>query len=149
MAASWPPAPAADSGFEVNVANLDQRPTTIAWGTDNLYAGVIVKSMRSSQMIEEIRIENGTGLTANQVLLDDGDQVEITVIDDRNITNFPDSGDTVTLINPIVPGGTLSSTELFIVINNDYNAARKVEGERVLLCKAYILGIPSGPIPAA
>jgi len=140
---SWPPV-SPDTGFTVNTAFLDPRPTTIAWGTDYLWEDVtgnaIVKSMRSLRMIEEIRIENGTGLTATQVILNDGDQVEITIIDDRAIS-FPDSGEVVTLINPITEGGT-PSKETFMVINNDYNAARKVEGERVLLCKHYILGIP-------
>jgi hypothetical protein len=91
-------------------------------------------------MIEEIRIENGTGLTATDVILNDGDQCEITVVDDRIIA-FPDSGAVVDLLNPITEGGT-PDTESFLVINNDYNAARKVEGERVMLCKHYILGIP-------
>ena len=139
---TWPPV-TGDTGFTVDTASLDPRPTTLAWGTDFLYQNgqaVIVKSMRSSRMIEEIRIENGTGLTATDVILNDGDQVEITVIDDRAVP-FPDSGDTVTLFNPITESGS-PDTELFLVINNDYNAARKVEGERVLLCKAYILGIP-------
>jgi hypothetical protein len=149
MPSSWPPVSTGPgTGFTVNTAFLDGRPTTIAWGTDFLYEGVIVKSMRSSRMIEEIRIENGTGLTATQILLNDGDQVEITVIDDRSI-DFPDSGETISLLNPIDTASSLSNPadqELFIVVNNDYNAARKVEGDRVLLCKRYILDIPHAVI---
>lgn len=135
------PWPAPGSGFQVNVGQL---PTTIAWGTDGMLPGVIVKSMRSSRMIEEIKIENGTGITSTQILLHDGDQVEITVVDDRAILTWPDAGTVITLINPINIGVSLGGTENFVVVNNDYNAARKQEGERVFLCKAYKLGIPVG-----
>ncbi len=134
---AWPPTE--------NQANTYYRRgtaiTTLAWGTDTLYAGVIVKSLKSSEMVEEIKIENGTGLTAVLIGLRDGDQVEITVEDDRSVS-WPSFMGTVTLLNPRPTGSSATSTS-FQVISNDYNAARKQNGERTLLCKVYTLITPA------
>lgn len=131
---AWPPS----TGFIARGST----PATVAWGTEGIYASVIVKSIRSHQMIEEIKVENGTGLTALQVLLNDGNQIDITVIDDRAVT-FPAALSTVTLLDPIAASGTVSSGTLMQVVDNDYNAATKQPGERVLVCKKYTLITPS------
>ena len=134
---AWPPASSINStglGYEGSL------PTTLAWGTDGLYPGVIVTSVRDSQMIEEIKIDNGSGITATQIILKDGEQYEITVIDDRSIT-WPSSGTTVTLYSPLFTGGSATSVT-FIVVDNAYAAARKAAGERTLLCKKYTLITP-------
>lgn len=141
----WPISSGTSSGFN-NKETLPNPPVTIAWGTDGIYYGVIVKSIRSSRMVEEVNIENGSGIVSTQIIIQDGDQVEITVVDDRSVT-FPDSTQVVTLLNPITPTGTLDSSvggvlESFQVINNDYNVARKQDGERVLLAKRYVLITP-------
>ena len=115
-------------------------PSLLAWGTDGMYTSVIVKTIRASQMIEEVKIEQGSGLTATQVLIYDGDEVELTVVDDRSIS-WPLAGGTVTLINP-QPNGTNGTSELYQVINNNYTIARKVEGERTMLAKKYLLITP-------
>lgn len=142
---SWPPS----SGY----IKSGVIPVSVSWGTYGLLApgsgpnisNAIVKSIRSSRIMEEIKVENGTGLTSDQVLLYQGDQVEITVVDDRSLT-FPDVDGVVTLFNPIRAGNApgsdgnpISTTQNFRVLNNDYNSARKQEGERVLLCKSYVL----------
>lgn len=97
--------------------------------------------MRSSLMQSEVQIPNGSGLTATDVMINDGETVEITVVDDRSIT-FPDWGSTIILIDPRATG-SLGASVLYQVISNDYNAERKREGERTLLCKKYILITPS------
>ena len=79
-------------------------PSLLAWGTEGSYTNVIVKNIRSTPMVEEVKIEQGGGLTATQILINDGDEVEFTVVDDRAIT-WPLTGITVTLINP-QPNGT-------------------------------------------
>jgi hypothetical protein len=116
--------------------------TTIAWGTEgmNTYT-YIVKSLRAQRLVEEIKIEQGSGLTAIDVLLIDGDQVEVTVIDDTTIKP-PDVGSAVFFTNPLnastaSPPWSLGLFQGFWVIDNSYNAARKTEGERVLLCKYF------------
>lgn len=133
---AWPPS-------ENSANTYYRRGTTIStlgWGTDGLYSGVIVKSMKTSEMVEEVKIENGTGLTAVLIGLKDGDQVEITVEDDRDVT-WPSFLGTVTLLSPRATGAAVST--LFQVISNDYNATRKQNGERTLLCKKYTLITPA------
>jgi hypothetical protein len=134
---AWPPASSIATGLGYKGA----LPVTLAWGTDGLYSGVIVTSIRPAQMIEEIKIENGTGLTATQVLLNDGVQIELTVVDDRSIT-WPSSGATLTLLSPLPTGGTATSITLQVV-DNSYQGTRKATGERTLLCKKYTLITPS------
>ena len=134
---AWPPA----SNIATGLGYKGVLPTTIAWGTQDLYSGVIVTSIRPAQMIEEIKVENGTGNTATQVLINDGQQVEITVVDDRSIT-WPSSGGTLTLLSPLPTGLTATST-LFQVVDNSYQGTRKAPGERTLLCKKYTLITPS------
>lgn len=133
---AWPPT----SNIATGLGYRGSLPVTLAWGTDGLYSGVIVTSMRPSQMIEEIKVENGTGLTATEILLNDGLQVEITVVDDRNVS-WPASGAILTLLSPLPSGGTATSTT-YQVIDNSYQATRKAAGERTLLCKRYTLITP-------
>lgn len=135
---AWPP----NTGF----TQRGSTPATVSWGTEGVYSGVIVKSVRAHQMIEEIKIENGTGLTAMQILLNDGVQIDITVIDDRSLT-IPAAAATLTLISPLDnspgAGAQNTATTLLQVVDNDYNAATKQPGERVLVCKKYTLITPS------
>ena len=133
---SWP--------ISFNIANgvgkARSLSSLLAWGTDGIFASVIVKTIRASQMIEEVKIENGSGLTATEILIYDGDECEMTVVDDRSKT-WPMAGGTVSLINP-QPNGVGGTVELYQVINNNYSVARKVEGERTLLTKKYLLITP-------
>jgi|ERR1035437_1326348 hypothetical protein len=134
---SWP------IGFNLSqgVGKAGNEPSLLAWGTEGIYTSVIVKTIRASQMIEEVKIEQGSGLTATDVLIYDGDELEMTVVDDRAIS-WPLAGGTVTLLNP-QPNGTGGTSELFQVINNNYTTARKVEGERTMLVKKYLLIVPT------
>lgn len=91
-------------------------------------------------MIDEARIEQGSGLTATDVLIYDGDELELTVVDDRAIT-WPLAGATVVLINP-QPNGTNGTSETFQVMNNNFTTARKTEGERTMLVKKYLIITP-------
>ncbi len=102
-----------------------------------MYSGAIVKSIRSSQMIEEIKIENGTGLTAVQIILDDGYEVEMTVVDDSNVA-FPQAGELITISN-----GTSKTDLEMTVVNNNCSNSRKQDGERTLSCKKYTLITPA------
>lgn len=116
-------------------------PSILAFGTDGAYPGVIVRNIRATPMIEEVKVEQGGGLTATHFIINDGDEVEFTVVDDRAVT-FPLSGTPATLINP-QPNGTSGTSELFQVINNNYNVAAKAPGERVILAKKYSLITPT------
>ena len=89
---SWPPS-LPSTGFR------SEGITTFIWGTDAFAANsgilqgngstYIVNSIRATERIEPFVIENGTGLTAAQILLLDGQDYEITVIEDTAITRSP------------------------------------------------------------
>ncbi len=145
---AWPPT----QGTSTFIAR-GSAISTLAWGTDGLIAnttigastttnisGAIVKSMRPTQMVSEVPIENGTGLTAVSVNLIDGDQIELVCEDDRDIT-WPSYMSIITLYNPRVTGAVAFTA--FQVMSNDYNTGRKQNGERTLLLKRYTLITPS------
>lgn len=115
-------------------------PSLLAWGTDGLYSGIIVKSVRAIPIIEEIVIENGSGINTTHILLNQGDEYEFTVEDDRAVS-FPFPGTPVTLLNPM-PNGAGATSEVYQTINNNWSGARKVNGERSFLCKRYSLITP-------
>ena len=138
---AWPPT----SNIVNGLGYKGSLPVTLAFGTDGLVTlggtGVIVTSIRPMQMIEEIKLENGTGLTATEILLNDGVQIEINCMDDRSLT-WPSSGGVVTLLSPLPTGA--SATSLTVqVVDNSYNGVRKAAGERTLLGKKYTLITPA------
>lgn len=105
--------------------------TTIVWGTENIYAGYIAVSAREETRVEEIDIMQGAGFTAIVVLLYDGNNVEITVIDDTAV-NPPSIGQVVTLLSPY--GAPIN----MLCVNNNADQERKREGHRVMSFKSYI-----------
>lgn len=142
VSATWPPASnIVTTGYGKN----SFLPSILSWGSEGMSingnVNVIVKTCRAIPMVEEIKIEGGSGQTYTQILINDGDEVEITVIDDRALT-FPQPGTPVTLINP-QPNGTNGTSELFQTINNNWSGGRKVDGERTLMCKKYIYITPT------
>src|SRR3974390_3216243 len=91
----WPPA-VPGTGTSAGGGYIAEGYTTIVWGTTGFSqastafgagggfggsAGRIVVSVRPSQRVETPIVENGTGLTATQILLVDGQDVEITLVD--------------------------------------------------------------------
>jgi len=134
---SWPPV----FNFSTYAMGINSAmPSLVGFGTDGLMPGVIVKTARPSKMIEEVKWENGSGLTAGQILLYDGDVMELDCIDDRAY-NWGQPGVTVTLYNPL-PNGTYAVQEVYMTINNNYNAVQKQPGERTLRCVRYNLFSP-------
>ncbi len=86
----------------------------------------IVKSIRSTDTQEVIYIENGTGLRAIRIQLWQGREVEITIVADSTFVH-PSPESNVRVTDPL-SGAVLT----FKATANAYNAARKVEGERVI-----------------
>lgn len=136
---SWPPSP--NSNFIVNGSTSS---TTLNWGTDGLYGSAIVKSMRRIDMTEEIKVENGTGLTAFFIQLVDGAEVEFTCVWDTatiNEANF-DIGSVITLSNDPKTG---QNNFRFLVTQNPLNLARKEAAEFSVTGKYFsTAGVPSG-----
>lgn len=143
---AWPPQVASPNIGNNAVTFIGNIPAFVAWGTDGSYAigsnAVIVASLRAQRLTEEIRIENGSGLTSLDVLIHDGDQTELTCIDDRNLT-WPEPGTTAALCRVIDNGTNLAATTNFVIIDSAYNAARKAPGERVLLAKKFTVAGPA------
>ena len=102
----------------------------IVWGTDNLYPSYIVTSASQETRVSEIDIEQGTGFTAIVILLNDGLDVDITVIDDTNV-NPPAIGQIVTLSTPFGPGIPM------LLVKDKTDQARKREGMRTLNFKSF------------
>lgn len=136
---AWPPSLSNHAGFAASGV------TTIVWGTGGFETGAlanyIVKSVRPSERIEEIHIENHDGLTATNILLKDGINYDVTVVDNSNVTP-PTGGDIIALIIPQMAAngnGITNTTVNLEVVENSYNAARKQEGERIIVAKSYTL----------
>jgi hypothetical protein len=145
-ATSWPPVLNPNQIANAKIGANSYLPNLIAFGTDGIVYGIIVKDIRSTPMISEVTCEQGSGFTAAQVIINDGDLVEMTCVDDRNpqtnatsTTQWPLTGTPITILNPQPNGQYISSGEVFMTINNNYSVVQKQFGERTLICKRYTL----------
>jgi hypothetical protein len=145
--AAWPPA--------YSSAFLAQGVTTIRWGTDGIMANTspngsgggyngyyIVESIRGNDEIENIYIEQGTGLKATRIQLWQGRRYVLTVVDDTGMT-APAPATLISLVDTVGAG---ASTYQFRVVENGYNAARKVEGKREITAE-YLTCIEGAGTP--
>ena len=143
---SWPPA--------YSAAFIGTGVTTIKWGTDGIlpvqapngtsggYGGSFtVESIRPADEIDTMYIEQGSGLKATRIQLWQGRKVTITVVDDTGYTH-PSPGSTLYAQDPM---STAFLT--FRVIENGYNAARKVEGKRDITAEYLTLIEGAGSVP--
>lgn len=103
----------------------------IVWGTEGLMGNYIVLSASSSQRIEEIKINQGAGFTAIVVLMMDGIDVDVEVIDDTSQTP-----PTIAL-NPymiVTPYGAIP----MLMVANAANQAPKREGHRTFKFSSFV-----------
>lgn len=139
--------------------------TSIRWGSDGIMANTtpngsgggvlpgngtyggfyIVESIRGQDEIENIYIEQGTGLKATAIQIWQGRNYTLTVVDDTNMT--PPSPASLIRLVDTVSGG--AQTYSFRVTANGYNAARKVEGKREITAEYLTLIEGNGTPPAA
>ena len=139
---AWPPS-LPTQGFKA------EGYSTFIWGTagaagSTMFNSYIVKSIRPSERVEQAVIENSTGLTATQILLEDGINYDVTVVDDSVITP-PIAG---TVGNIVIPNlganfALSNATVAALVVDTSVSLARKTEGERTFTCKTYTLFTPS------
>lgn len=143
-AQSWPAVSGTTTGFEV-----DGGVTTIRWGSDGLLQSpkpasgfYCVLRFDEKELLENIKLPNGTGITSTRVRLIDGVQFAITVRDDTQMTP-PAGGDTVVMTDAggIVSGYASGAAKVYncTVVENDYQTALKQPGERVLVVEALKL----------
>jgi hypothetical protein len=104
--------------------------TTLVWGTEGIPpSGYIVVSANEENRIEEIDISQGAGFTAIVVLINDGNNVEITVIDDTAVQP-PSAGQVASFSSPF---GTIN----MMLVGSKADQARKREGMRTFTFKSY------------
>ena len=102
----------------------------IVWGTEGIFGSYIVLSASESQRIEEIDIMQGSGFTAIVVLLMDGVNVDIEVIDDTSITPPTIAANPFLIVSPF---GSIP----MLLVKNDANQAPKREGHRSFQFKSF------------
>lgn len=123
----------------VNTGYRSDGLTTLVWGTGNsINSGYIVVSIDESEKTETYYVENGTGIEAARVMLNQGRRWNVTCIDDNSISP-PVFGSTVQLWTHSLQSSNANALATAVVINNDVRAARKTEGQRVLQCEKLTL----------
>lgn len=112
--------------------------TTIRWGTSvsgqaSPFNTAIIKSIKPSRLGgEPTKIEDNDGFTAIVVGLNDGDRVEVTVVDDSSKV-WPTF---MTAASFKLPGDTVASN--FLVVDAPPpSLERKKEGERTFTLEKY------------
>lgn len=145
---AWPPA--------YTVSFLAQGVTTIRWGTDGVMANTspngngaggfggfyTVESMRGSDEMDVMYIEQGSGLKATRITLWQGRRYTLTVVDDTNMT-APSPSITISLTDTMSGG---SAVYTFRVIENGDNAVRKDAHKREITAE-YLTCIEGGGTP--
>lgn len=136
---AWPPAASKVIGEVVSLVPI---------GTQDLVEGWYVKSARYKPSVTQIPIDNGSAVTAKVIFIQDGAEVEITIVDDRNMATAPTIGMTLRIRNPEAISGPLNAAftngvfgagDTYYVMDPDYNAVEKQPGERVLRCRQFRL----------
>lgn len=124
-----PPSAPANSFFLEGIS-------TIYWGTDGFLqdAGLttaLVKSVKDVEKNEIIYITNNAGFEAVIILLKQGRDIEITVVDDST-KNWPGSGGKAMWKSP----DDVAAVAIFIT-NKDISAAQKSAGERSFKARIF------------
>lgn len=117
----------------VNTGNVNiAGTTTIRWGTGHAWApstSAVVLSADSAKDVEKIYLEQGDGMRATRVLINQGQTWDFTVQDDSGIA-WPNVAEQVIVVSFL--GGTSNYAYKGCVVDNNYRAARKQEGQRVI-----------------
>jgi len=115
-----------------------QGVTTIVWGTDGLWSTYIVSRATEKDIVENVKLTNGTGITITRVQLKDGRQWDLTVRDDTAMTP-PTTGSTLTVVDA---GGLISSSKLNYtgrVVESSWDTSSKQAAERSVTVESLIL----------
>jgi len=115
-----------------------QGTTTIVWGTDGLWSTYIVSRATEKDIIENVKLTNGTGITLTRVQLKDGRQWDLTVRDDTAMTP-PTTGSTITVVDA---GGLISNSKLNYtgrVVESSWDTSSKQAAERSVTVESLVL----------
>jgi len=123
--------------------------TSIRWGTHGFLnspapggaAGYyVVTRFGQKSLVENTKLPNGIGLTSTRVQLIDGVEFTITVRDDTGMTP-PRIGTLVSIVDAAGMLGTYTPGTAYParIIDNNYEAAPKQPGERMLVAERLVL----------
>jgi len=116
-----------------------QGVTTIVWGTDGLWSSYIVSRISQKQLIENVKLTNGTGITVTRVQLTDGVQWDITVRDDTGMTP-PVVGNTFASIYDAAGMlGAVGSTYTGRIVESSWDTSSKQAAERSITVEKLTL----------
>ena len=130
--------------------------TTLRWGSKALVtkiagsavtAGVaVVTRFNQRNLVDNIKLPNGDGLSATRVQIIDGVQWEVTIRDDTSWSALPAIGSAVVIVDAagmIYPAGTgpgvPGNLYLATILDNGYDTAPKQPGERTLTLENLVL----------
>jgi len=114
--------------------------TTIRWGTDGALDSpkpasgyYVVTKFSEKQLVESIKLSNGTGITSTRILLTDGVDWNITVRDDTTMT-APTVGTQIKIVDAgnLVPSPNTGTALWATVVDSNYETAPKQAGERTI-----------------
>lgn len=136
---AWPPTSGVTTGYEVDGV------TTIRWGTEGLLQSpkpasgyYTVLRFDQKEIVDPIKLPQGSGLTASRVRIKDGTHWAITVRDDTQMT-APVVGTLITVVDGAGMKGNVGLRYAARVVENDYNTGVKQPGERVLIAENLLL----------
>ena len=143
---AWPTTGAGSlaSGYQV------QGVTTIRWGSASLITSInatavngttvgIVTRFNQKNIVDNIKLPNGDGLTTSRVQIIDGVQWDVTVRDDTGITNRPKIGTTVIVVDGLGMIDAVAEKYSATVVDNGYDTAPKQPGEFTLTLENLVL----------
>lgn len=153
--------PTTGSG-SVSSGYLSQGVTTIRWGSADLLkswtpAGgsvvpstgtvAVVTRFSQRQLVDNIKLPQGVGLTSTRVMIVDGAQWDLTVRDNTGWVASQANmsvGDTVVIVDAagmIFGSGTDGVGQVYTatIVDNGYEAAPKQPGERTLVVENLVL----------
>lgn len=123
--------------------------TTLRWGTDELVqtmngqtavqAFLIVTRFAERNIIDNIKLPNGDGLTSSRVMIVDGVQWDVTVRDSTALTGLPKLGTSVTIVDAAGLIDAVGEVYTATVVESTYEASPKQAGERQLTLENLVL----------
>ena len=104
--------------------------TYLIWGTDGVLQKYLVMSLSNKDRIIETGIEQGAGFTAIEILLKDGNDIDIEVVDTTEFAPPTLSQNPFLIVTP-------NATYTALMVGQSSNLARKREGMRNWSFKSF------------
>ena len=123
------PTAAADTTFwNPNFQNYGN--TYLIWGTDGVLQKYLVTSFSNKDRIIEVNIEQGAGFTADVILMMDGGDFEVEVVDTTQFAPPTIAQNPFAIVGPF-------GTFVVLMVAQTATLARKREGMRSWTFKSY------------